>query len=423
LAQEAGPTPEDATPENSAPEEANVLVALGAKGWAFLDSGKPPPPDWVLGTFDNADWPRGQAPLGYGDPDIATTVSFGDDASGKQPVTWIRRVVQVGADQVQSPQKEGEPGKMALVGQLICDDGAVVYLNGKAVFRQNVAEAETDSNAFAAATTRREREQWKFTVAPGDFVAGKNIIAVSVHQGGPNSTDLAFDLELRVIAEDRREAIEAVIERRRAEVAAAEKLRQRMRARGGSIMLPDGYVEHRWFDGVRMVSRKEHQDALAQARENYGVKFQRVYAGDTIEKIAAQAGTPLPRLLRLNRERGGKVFEATGVVCIQWGYEVVAGQTLEAIATRFETTVRDLRELNEWPRERTPTEGERILVPGQWHYQAPRDEQQGTLTLFAVQPTRAEREREARLNPRRRARAIDRPAEVPLPAVPRVDEL
>ena len=67
------------------------LVERQAEGWAYWDAAEDPGENWAQADFDDTGWKVGQAPLGYGDDHIQTTVSFGGDANQKHLVVCFRR--------------------------------------------------------------------------------------------------------------------------------------------------------------------------------------------------------------------------------------------------------------------------------------------------------------------------------------------
>ena len=88
-------------------------------------------------------------------------------------------------------------GFTQLTLRLLRDDGAVVYLNGTELLRDNLPSgtisSTTNASSFVtgAATTRFS----DFTVPAGALRSGTNVITVEVHQA-LDSKDLAFDLAL-----------------------------------------------------------------------------------------------------------------------------------------------------------------------------------------------------------------------------------
>lgn len=182
----------DANFEATAPGDLQslTLIPLGAE-WRYSDSGVLPLGGWTSRTFNDSDWSRGAAQLGYGDDDVVTTVSFGPNASSKYVTTWFRHSFVV-----QDPR-----AILASTLGIIRDDGAVVYLNGTEVFRSNMPTGTINANTLASASVGGEDESAIFEadLDPTRFVAGTNVIAVEIHQNDVASSDLSFSLQLTAL--------------------------------------------------------------------------------------------------------------------------------------------------------------------------------------------------------------------------------
>lgn len=160
-----------------------VLVPAGSR-WKYLDSGAFPGPDWTKVDFEDDAWAEGPAQLGYGDGDEATRI---DGAPEKYPTYYFRRKFQV-----------EDPSRLRpLVARLVRDDGAIVYLNGREVVRDNMPEGPVDRGTYARDAGLDENEFHGHDVPAGVLVPGANVIAVEVHQANATSSDVSFDLELR----------------------------------------------------------------------------------------------------------------------------------------------------------------------------------------------------------------------------------
>jgi hypothetical protein len=168
-------------PTRPAPPPPPVSLAGGAT-WAYLDTGVAPPANWTTSAYNDAAWARGPAQLGYGDGDEATVVSFGPSASSKYITTWFRTTFEA----------IGPVGTLTL--RLLADDGAVVYLNGTEVVRDNMP-AGTITPTTRASSNRSgsaETALGSFSLPPSLVQAGTNVIAVEVHQDSGSSSDLSF---------------------------------------------------------------------------------------------------------------------------------------------------------------------------------------------------------------------------------------
>lgn len=158
------------------------FIRAGAEWrWRYESSG--PGEGWRLPTFEDAPWPVGKAELGFGEGDEATVIW---KEAGPYPITaYFRRAFEVPADL----------GFSHLQLRLRRDDGAVVYLNGRELVRDNMPDGAV--GPLTLARTATEGGEFRaFTVKPEALVVGRNLVAVEVHQYAATSGDLSFDLEL-----------------------------------------------------------------------------------------------------------------------------------------------------------------------------------------------------------------------------------
>lgn len=163
----------------------NPIVSVDAL-WRYWDEGTQPDPSWIqLDGFDDTGWTVGAAPLGYGNDNEATLLEYGEDEANKHIAYYFRHFFVV-----DNPQ-----ALKALDLQLLRDDGAIVYLNGHEVVRSNMpTNVDTDETLALGAAV--EDQYYHYTVDPSLLVAGRNLLAVEVHQAAPNSSDIAFALTL-----------------------------------------------------------------------------------------------------------------------------------------------------------------------------------------------------------------------------------
>lgn len=165
-----------------------VLVPRGAV-WKYLDDGSNAGTAWQDAAFDDSSWKSGRARLGYGGDGEVTVVSFGSNASNKYRTTYFRGSFDIPDAAIFT----------TLNLKLLRDDGAVVYLNGQEIRRDNLPAGTITSSTFASGAIPNADEQVFFpsTAPAGLLVNGKNVIAVEIHQATASSSDLSFDLELR----------------------------------------------------------------------------------------------------------------------------------------------------------------------------------------------------------------------------------
>ena len=164
-----------------------TLVNAGST-WKYFDQGTRLPGTWVDLDFDDNAWESGRAQLGYGDGDEQTQLSFGGNAGDKIVTYYFRRTFAI-----------NNPASVeSMTLRLLRDDGAMVYLNGREVFRQNLPSGTITAQTFASGVAGGADEStfYETSVDPALLVSGRNQLAVEVHQANASSSDISFDLEL-----------------------------------------------------------------------------------------------------------------------------------------------------------------------------------------------------------------------------------
>jgi hypothetical protein len=156
------------------------LISTGAV-WKYFDVGSDPGPTWATTGFDDTSWNAGPAELGFGDGGEATTNQAGF-------ITYYYR---------KSFNVPNASSITNLRARLKRDDGAVVYLNGIEVYRDNMPPGPVNFTTFAASTAADDGSTFIPTnlVASG-LLSGNNVLAVEVHQVTNTSSDISFDFEL-----------------------------------------------------------------------------------------------------------------------------------------------------------------------------------------------------------------------------------
>lgn len=164
------------------------IVAEGSV-WKYLDNGSNQGTAWRNVGFSDIAWKQGPAILGYGDNDVTTTLQFGADPNNKFITTYFRRVFTVS-------NQPSDFTKLTL--GIMRDDGAVVYLNGKEVYRSNMPTGTILYNTLASASIGGADETaFNETDLPASsLLVGDNLLAVEIHQAGGTSSDIGFDLRL-----------------------------------------------------------------------------------------------------------------------------------------------------------------------------------------------------------------------------------
>jgi hypothetical protein len=171
-------------------QAARVLLPRGAS-WRNAAPEEAPPKGWTEPDFWAKDWEEGPALLGYGDDDVRTELSFGKDPANKRMACYFRGSFHL--DELPLAPKS------RVAAHLLCDDGAVVYLNGAEVGRINMPAGPIAHNTPAATAADPERNVHLIPLPPKALRKGRNTLAVEVHQCSRSSSDLAFDLAVTLL--------------------------------------------------------------------------------------------------------------------------------------------------------------------------------------------------------------------------------
>jgi len=174
--------------------EPEALYAFCREGkiWDYFLGTSQPPDDWTRPDFDPLanGWPSGPSGLGYADGDDATELPQMEGAiltlyartdfwiwGNGSPINYLRLLVRY-------------------------DDGYVAYLNGTEIARANIAGQPPRFDETASALHEitggagHFDEEIDVLAFKGALQEGKNTLAVEVHNGTLDSTDLSLSAEL-----------------------------------------------------------------------------------------------------------------------------------------------------------------------------------------------------------------------------------
>jgi len=167
-----------------------TLIEAGAPGWSYLDDGSDQGTSWREPAYDDSLWATGDAPLGFGsvnnhpfggpwiNPDRNITVYFRKEFE----ITNANLITEATA-------------------RVMSDGGAIVYLNGVEIARDNMPADPVNFETFASSDSNiREGNIDVFSFLPSAFVDGINVIAIELHNGSSTSSDMGMDLQLDVTA-------------------------------------------------------------------------------------------------------------------------------------------------------------------------------------------------------------------------------
>ncbi len=158
--------------------------------WQFHDLGQDLGSNWKNTLYNDDNWQTGPGFFGYNSSET-TTVDYGDSNSDKHPTTYFRNQFSVfNTQDLVNPT----------IG-LLCDDGAIVYLNGEEIIRYNMPMGDINYNTYALSSIGGDLESTyiEFDIDTELFNNGSNTIAVEVHQYEAGSSDLTFGLYLQAL--------------------------------------------------------------------------------------------------------------------------------------------------------------------------------------------------------------------------------
>lgn len=163
-----------------------TLISIGST-WNYFDGSSEPSSTWESLSYDDSSWKTGSGIFGYGDAQ-KTEIDYGSDANNKYITSYYRKSITI----------EDPSNINGLTVKLLRDDGAVVYLNGEEIIRSNMPSGtiSNSTEASSAVGGGDEDTYFEFDIASDNLLSGKNVIAVEVHQSGPTSSDVSFDLSL-----------------------------------------------------------------------------------------------------------------------------------------------------------------------------------------------------------------------------------
>ncbi|MGC8828799.1 MAG: Ig-like domain-containing protein [Verrucomicrobiia bacterium] len=160
-----------------------TVVPAGSE-WLYWDNSQAVAAGWQTLGFNDASWQTGVARFGFGFDGEKTLLTEGRVTYYFRRYFYITNVAMF----------------TELEFRLQRDDGAVVYLNGKELYRENMPSGAITASTVASTTVNTPDETvWFITRIPieqSGIVNGTNVIAVEIHQAAANSSDLGFDFEL-----------------------------------------------------------------------------------------------------------------------------------------------------------------------------------------------------------------------------------
>jgi lysophospholipase L1-like esterase len=165
------------------------VLLPSSSDWKYSDQGLDLGTNWAQPQFDDSGWSHGPGMLGYGGAPIVTTIGYGGNPTNRYTTTYFRSTFVV-------------PDGVCFTNlnfRLAKADGAVVWLNGKELFRTNLPAGSLTYTNRALADVWDEPCYKYFSIpslSVASVPAGTNLLAVEIHKNSPDKSLLTFDTEL-----------------------------------------------------------------------------------------------------------------------------------------------------------------------------------------------------------------------------------
>ena len=183
--------PDRGTPDIPPQFEETVLLPIDAT-WRYNRNvtNEGLPTGWAMTThpFDGDTWLQGPGLLGATNrPDSLPAeleTDFGDIRQSEPRVLTFYFETDF--------EFTGDPDAVDLQLDTVIDDGAVFYLNGQEVLRQNMPSGDIDAQTRATPAVPQPNFSGPTSIATENLLVGTNRLSVEVHQSSPTSSDMIF---------------------------------------------------------------------------------------------------------------------------------------------------------------------------------------------------------------------------------------
>jgi hypothetical protein len=155
--------------------------------WKYFDQRQLPDHEWTDLDYDDSDWKEGKGVFGYGNDDVSTVLSYGDDPSDKPLCTWYRTEFTI----------EDDMDVRALIFKVRFDDGIIIFINGREIGRHNLPYGYVDHMT----PTNVEFNDWSnkhphgFNYPAREIMPGRNVIALQIHGSSSRSPDMCMAMK------------------------------------------------------------------------------------------------------------------------------------------------------------------------------------------------------------------------------------
>lgn len=134
----------------------------------------------------DSNWYFAVGEFGFGDGDENNVMNYGSNAANKYRTAYFRKEYNLGSNLDDFYKLKFK-----------VDDGFVIYLNGKEVYRYNLNTYDVISYSTLAREAADDGNVWREIYLPKRFFkTGNNLIAIEVHLSSANDEDLSFNFEM-----------------------------------------------------------------------------------------------------------------------------------------------------------------------------------------------------------------------------------
>ena len=160
-----------AAPLDPVPAVTTHLTALGIAGsWRYQDAGADLGAEWRAPGYDDSSWPSGPGLMAFNATGLPAPT--GTTLAGDRTTYYFRT----------SFNFTGGTTNLTLDVRSVVDDGAVFYLNGSEIYRQNMPAGPVTYATPASGPVGSPGYTGPITLPGSSLVQGANVLAVEVHQ-------------------------------------------------------------------------------------------------------------------------------------------------------------------------------------------------------------------------------------------------
>jgi hypothetical protein len=159
----------------------NPTIADNNTVWTFLQDGSDQGTNWMYNNFNDQSWDSGQSYFGFGPYYYPTPIQYGPNPNNKYITYYFRTEFIV----------DSLDGVTGFSFSYLYNAGAIVYLNGQEILRDNMPVGPIDYLTYAASAVDPYDYDSIFTDSP-PLVLGTNVLAVEVHLDSSTSSALLF---------------------------------------------------------------------------------------------------------------------------------------------------------------------------------------------------------------------------------------